>query len=843
MQAYCVKCKTKREMSAPKPEYSANGRAFTRGVCPVCGTTMTAFGETSAHASISKPEPLPKAAKNPGAGEKTTKKAAPKSQPKRKKSAVAGKTTARANGTATAAKTASKKKSSAEPKGPIRRSGKLVIVESPAKARSVGNYLGSEYTVKASKGHVRDLLVSQLSVDVENNFEPKYRVPNDKRETVKQLTSAAQRAKEIYLATDPDREGEAIAWHLIHAAEMEGVPVKRVVFHEITRPAIEEAFHHPRELDMNLVNAQQARRILDRLVGYNITELLWDKVRGGRYRLSAGRVQSVAVRLIVDREREILAFVPREYWTIDARLQKQKINHKTASLPFLARLIAIEGKDAELASRDQINPHLAALKVSAYQVSKVARGERQRKPSPPFTTSTLQQEASRRLGFSAGKTMSVAQQLYEGVAVPGQESVGLITYMRTDSMNISQQAQKEARDFLRGKFGKDYVPAHAPVYKTRAKGAQEAHEAIRPTMVVRDPASVKAALTNDQYKLYNLVWQRFVASQMSNAVYNTLQVDIDAVPENRRATTPPPYGLRVSGSTIKFAGFLALYEDSKDEDLAKDEDEGRILPEFEVGEMLSLLDLLPIQHFTQPPPRFTEASLVRTLEELGIGRPSTYAPTVGVIQDREYVTKQDKRLIPTETGITINDLLVKSFPKVMDYQFTANMEEELDEISEGAMEWQPMLGGFYAPFSQELAIARQTMPAITQEEPVGRDCPTCSKPLMIRYGKFGKFIGCSDYPNCRYTEPYLNKIGVSCPTCGAEKGGEILVKRTRRGKEFFGCSRYPECDFTSWQRPLAQPCPHCGGLLVQVGRNKAKCTVCGKTTFIKSSQPAVETTA
>lgn len=846
MQAYCVKCKTKREMTAPKPEYSASGRAFTRGTCPVCGTSMTVFGETPAHAGIAKPAPQPKATRGPGAA-KATRKAAPKGSAKRKKSVTAGKAVTRTSTTAAKSKTtgkaAAKKKAAAEPKTPVRRSGKLVIVESPAKARSVGNFLGGEYTVKASKGHVRDLLVSQLSVDVENNFEPKYRVPNDKRETVKQLTSAAQRAKEIYLATDPDREGEAIAWHLMHAAEMDGVPIKRVVFHEITRPAIEEAFQNPRELDMNLVNAQQARRILDRLVGYNITELLWDKVRGGRYRLSAGRVQSIAVRLIVDREREIQAFIPREYWTIDARLQKQKINHKTASTPFLARLVAIEGKDADLSSRDQVNPHLAALKISAYKVANVTRGERQRKPSPPFTTSTLQQEASRRLGFSASKTMSVAQQLYEGVNVPGQDSVGLITYMRTDSLNVSQQAQKDTRDFVRGKFGKEYLPAHAPVYKTRAKGAQEAHEAIRPTTVAREPSSTKATLTNDQFKLYNLIWQRFVASQMNNAIYNTLRVDIDAVPENRRATTPPPYGLRVSGSTIKFSGFLVLYEDTRDEDLALDEDEGRILPEFEIGETLNLLELLPEQHFTQPPPRYTEANLVRTLEELGIGRPSTYAPTVSVIQDREYVIKQDKRLIPTETGITINDLLVKSFPKVMDYQFTAHMEEELDEISEGDMEWQPMLGEFYAPFSQELSIARQTIPAIVQEEAVGRDCPTCGKPLMIRYGKFGKFIGCSDYPNCRYTEPYLDKIGVSCPVCGTEKGGEIVIKRTRRGKEFFGCSRYPECDFTSWQRPLAQPCPHCGGLLVQVGRSKAKCTSCGKTTFIKASQPAIETTA
>ena len=803
-QAYCVKCKTKRTMVNPQPVFNSNNTPGTRGACPVCGTALFRMGATESHAGLPKPERQPATRKTRAAAKKR------------------GKTVRR---------TTKKRTAAPAPRTTV-PTGKLVIVESPAKARSVGRFLGRGYTVKASKGHVRDLLVSQISVDVQNNFEPKYRVPNEQRSIVKDLKSAVETAKEVYLATDPDREGEAIAWHLIAAAEMEDKPIKRVVFHEITEPAVKDAFSHPRDLDMNLVNAQQARRILDRLVGYNITELLWEKVRN---RLSAGRVQSIAVRLIVDREREVEAFVPQEYWTLDARLAKQRRNGKVDSNPFIARLVKIGDKDVEFRAEGDVLPHLEVLQRSQFVVADVKHGERVRKPSAPFTTSTLQQEASRRLGFSAKKTMSVAQKLYEG-DVKGEVSGGLITYMRTDSTNISPEAQKEAREFVQGRYGKEFLPPKAPIYKTRAKGAQEAHEAIRPTSVMREPERIKDMLTSEQYRLYNLIWQRFVASQMANAVYNTMRVDIDAgtTPQNR------PYHLRVSGSIIKFLGFLALYEEARDEDLALDEDEGRILPELVVGEVVDLLELLPAQHFTQPPPRYTEATLVRTLEEYGIGRPSTYAPTVAVIQDREYVVKQDKdRLVPTETGKIVNDLLTQHFPEVMNYQFTAYMEDHLDEIAEGERDWQPMLGEFYFPFENQLKIARQTIPNIQQEEQIGRDCPVCGKPLVIRYGRFGKFIGCSDYPNCRHTEQWLERMGIACPVCGEQHHGDIIVRRSKRGRTFYGCSRYPDCEFTSWKRPLQQPCPNCGGLLIEQNRSMAQCYKCGNSYRI-NELPSVE---
>ena len=842
IQAYCVKCKTKRTMLNPQPEYTSNGVPGTRGTCPVCGTSLFRMGATEAHASLPKPEPAPRQATKKSTRTAAKNRAKTKKTSKRSAASKSSASTGKATSTRAAAKTRGKTAATAKGKSGTRAAssttrtsspnGKLVIVESPAKARSVGRFLGRGYTVKASKGHVRDLLVSQISVDVKNDFEPKYRVPNEQRGTVKELQTAVNNAKEVFLATDPDREGEAIAWHLIAAAEMANKPIKRVVFHEITEPAIAEAFSQPRELDLNLVNAQQARRILDRLVGYNITELLWQKVRN---RLSAGRVQSIAVRLIVDREREVEAFVPREYWTLDARLRKRHHNGKADARPFVARLIKIGSKDVEFNVEADVLPHIDVLKRSEFVVVDVKRGERVRKPSAPFTTSTLQQEASRRLGFTAKRTMSVAQKLYEG-DVKGEVSGGLITYMRTDSLNISPEAQKEARVFIEKRFGKAYMPSKAPNYKTKAKGAQEAHEAIRPTSVTREPDSIRHMLTNEQYRLYNLIWQRFLASQMSNAIYNTLRVDIDA------GTTPKdrPYHLRVSGSTIKFNGFLALYEDARDEDSELDEDEGRILPDLAVGEQVDLLELLPEQHFTQPPPRYTEASLVRTLEEFGIGRPSTYAPTVAVIQDREYVVKQENnRLVPTDTGKIVNDLLTKFFPEVMDYQFTARMEDRLDEIAEGKREWRPMLRDFYDPFESDLHKARQSIPSIQQEEQIGRECPVCGKPLVVRYGRFGKFIGCSDYPNCRHTEPWLERMGIACPVCGGQHGGELIIRRSKRGRTFYGCSRYPECEFTSWKRPLQQPCPNCGGLLIEQSRTTAQCHNCGNTYRI-NELPSVE---
>lgn len=831
-QAYCFKCKTQRAIENAQPVFLSNGSPATQGQCGVCGSKLTRMGSTAAHEGMQRPEVTVtrKAATRKSAGKKAaTRKTAKSTTSSAGKSASAkAKGSARSNGRKAAANSAASSR-------PLANVGKLVIVESPAKARSVGQYLGKGYTVKASKGHVRDLLVSQISVDVANDFEPKYRVMNDKRDVVKDLQRAVEGAQEVYLATDPDREGEAIAWHLIAATEMNAQkPVRRVVFHEITKPAVQEAFSHPRDVNMNLVNAQQARRILDRLVGYNVTELLWEKVRN---RLSAGRVQSIAVRIIVDREREIEAFVSEEYWTLDARLSKKGQNG--SARPFLARLEQISGKNVSFGKEGDVTPHLDILKRSQYIVTDVKHGERQRKPSAPFTTSTLQQEASRRLGFNARRTMSIAQQLYEGIDLGREGSTGLITYMRTDSLSVSPQAQTEARDYVRDRFGAAFIPSRAPMYKTRAKGAQEAHEAIRPTSVLRAPEKVRSLLTTEQFKLYNLIWQRFVASQMSNAIYNTLRVDIGA----GLSTTDQPYMFRVSGSTIKFAGFLALYEDARDEDTALDEDDGRILPEMTVGEGLNLLELLPDQHFTQPPPRYTEASLVRTLEEFGIGRPSTYAPTVAVIQDREYVVKsKDKRLIPTETGKIVNDLLVNNFPEVMDYRFTARMEDQLDTIAEGELDWRPMLAEFYFPFERQLKRAKDVLPSLQQEEPIGRDCPLCGNQLVIKYGRFGKFIGCSNYPTCRHTEPLFERIGVPCPTCSKEHGGEIIVRRTRKGKTFFGCIRYPQCDYTSWKKPLAAPCPHCGGQLVEQSRFTARCTNCNKTTkisqLVDASEPA-----
>ena len=752
MQAYCVKCKTKRDMSKQEATYTKTGTPATKGECPVCGTGLFRMGETEAHADVPKPKVI--------------------ESPKRKKK-----------------KTKSKKK-----KGRRKRNiGNLVIVESPAKARSIGGYLGKGYTVMASKGHVRDLLVTQLSVDVENDFEPKYRVPNDKRDVVKEIKAAVEDADAVYLATDPDREGEAIAWHLMAAADIDD-EAKRVVFHEITKDAVKEAFEHPREIDMSLVNAQQARRILDRLVGYNITELLWDKVRN---RLSAGRVQSIALRIVVDREEEIDAFVPVEYWSIDAELSKQSQNGKKAE-KFTARLAKINGEDFEFNSEEEVRPHIDILEKSQYIVNNIKKGTRVRRSSPPFTTSTMQQEASRRIGFNARRTMRAAQQLYEGIELANGETSGLITYMRTDSLNVSPQAQNEARSYVSKTYGDEYIPKKATQYKTKSKGAQEAHEAIRPTSVLRTPEAMKPLLSRDQFKLYELIWLRFVASQMSNAVYNTIRVEIDAGLNKNNM----PYLFRSSGSRIKFQGFLALYEDSKDEDDTTESDEGRIFPEMSKDELLRLLQLLPEQHFTQPPPRYTEASLVRALEDYGIGRPSTYAPTVAVIQDRDYVNKENKRLVPTETGKVVSKLLVEYFKEEMQYEFTAKMENQLDDIADSDGQWRPMLHEFYSPFENRLKNARKNMPVMKQEEKVGRICPTCEDgDLVIKYGRYGKFIGCSNYPECRHTEQFIEYAGVTCPTCGEEHDGELVVKKTRKGRTFYGCSRYPDCEYSTWKLP------------------------------------------
>ncbi|MCY4539160.1 MAG: type I DNA topoisomerase [Chloroflexi bacterium] len=671
----------------------------------------------------------------------------------------------------------------------------MVIVESPAKARSIGGFLGQGYTVMSSKGHVRDLLKSQLSVEIENEFEPKYRVPNDKRDIVKELKQAAKNAEEIFLATDPDREGEAIAWHLVAAADMPASGVKRVVFHEITDSAVADAFAHPRDINMDLVNAQQARRILDRLVGYNITELLWDKVRN---RLSAGRVQSIALRLVVEREKEIQAFVATEYWTVDALLSKQNPNGRQDG--FEARLLKVDGEDPVFDSEAAVRPHLEVLENSLYRVEDVIRGTRQRKPNAPFTTSTLQQDASRRLNYSARRTMQLAQQLYEGIAIGQGSPVGLITYMRTDSVQVSQQAQTETRNYIHKTFGEAYTPKQAPKYKTRSRGAQEAHEAVRPTSVTRTPADMRPHLGKDQFRMYKLIWERFVASQMSNAVYDTIRLDIKAglQADNLR------YLFRASGRTLKFAGFLALHEDSRDEERRTVGSERQLFPELQKNEWLDLRRLSPEQHFTQPPPRYTEATLIQKLEEHGIGRPSTYAPTVTIIQSRDYVNKEEKRLVPTETGTVVSDLLSEYFSEEMDYSFTARMEDHLDDISEGKSDWRPMLGDFYVPFEQRLVNARANMPKQIQQEFVGRNCPKCeSGDLIIKYGRWGKFIGCSNYPECRHTEQFLERTGLLCPECGVLKGGELVERRAKKGRRrlFYGCSRFPDCEYSTWNLP------------------------------------------
>lgn len=760
-EAYCVKCKQKRELVDPVPVFTRGGRPALEGRCSVCGSKMFRMGRTPLHEGL-EPPPVERSSDR------------------------------------------SKK-------------GRLVIVESPTKARTIGRFLGKDFVVKASVGHVRDLLRSQLSVDVEHDFAPKYRVPNEKREVVKELAAAAKRAAEVYLATDLDREGEAIAWHLKEVLKLSEDQTRRVVFHEITKSAIDEAFAHPRSLNMNLVDAQQARRVLDRLVGYNLSPLLWRKVRS---RLSAGRVQSVALRLIVEREREIKSFVPREYWTIDAELRPLAAADDERAT-FKARLIQIRGQDVEFGTQEDVIPIVAELERSRYVISNVKKGTRRRRPAPPYITSTLQQEASSKLRFAARKTMRIAQQLYEGVELDSGNAEGLITYMRTDSTHVAPQAQEEARRLIAERFGAEYLPERSPVYRTRSRTAQEAHEAIRPTDVFRTPESVKPYLSVDQYRLYDLIWRRFVASQMRPAIYDTVVVEILAGREQDM-----PYLFRASGSTLRFAGFLIVYGGTRDNDDTK-EGEAQQIPPLEREQVLALVRLLPEQHFTQPPPRYTDATLIKALEEFGIGRPSTYASILSTLSQRGYVVRDGRRLQPTEIGQLANDLLVEHFPQLINVDFTAQLETELDEIASGEREWVTVLREFYPPFKEALEKAEEAIPKVEQVEYVGRPCPECEDgQLIVRWGRFGKFIGCSNYPTCRHTEPWLEKIGVKCPKC---EDGEVVVRRTKRGRVFYGCSNYPECDFRSWKRPLPQPCPKCGGLLVVSGKNAAQCTVCDST--------------
>jgi DNA topoisomerase-1 len=682
---------------------------------------------------------------------------------------------------------------------------KLVIVESPAKAKTLGKILGRSYSLKASLGHVRDLPRGQMGVDIENGFAPRYVVPRAKTKLVNELKQSAREASAIYLATDPDREGEAIAWHLAEVARSDEKPYHRVVFREITEDAVKQAFQKPRKIDMQLVDAQQARRILDRLVGYKISPLLWTKVRK---RLSAGRVQSVAVKIIVDREREIQAFVPEEYWAIEAELSKKK--EKTS---FRATLIGlIKGTKLDIHSQEESDKIKGALEKAAYDVLKVTTKRASRQPAPPFTTSTLQQEAWRKLHFTAKQTMAIAQQLYEGLTIGSEGSVGLITYMRTDSTRVANSAVAETIEFIREKYGQKFLPPHPRAFTTRARGAQEAHEAIRPTQIHREPSQIKKYLNTSQYRLYDLIWKRMVASQMAAALFDNTTVDVEAKDHQ-------DYLLRTAASVNTFPGFMTLYSESKDE---VEDEERKSLPHLEKGDELKLLGIYPEQRFTQPPPRYTEATLVKTLEQNGIGRPSTYAPIISTIQEREYVHKAKGAFQPTELGFAVNDLLVQHFPDIINIKFTADMEDELDDIASRERAWPSVIQDFYTPFDKDLQKALQTAEKVKlEDEKTGEDCPKCGKPLVVKTGRFGKFVACSGYPECKYTQSYQVKTGAKCPQCG----GDLVQRLSKKKKTFYGCSNYPKCTFATNLRPLPQPCPKCGGLLTQRGK-QAVCTTC-----------------
>ena len=666
-------------------------------------------------------------------------------------------------------------------------------------------------------GHVRDLPKGKLGVKVDDlSFEPDYTVIKDRKKALGELIKAAQEADTVYLATDPDREGEAISWHLIEAAKINPNKTKRVVFHEITKDAVQEAFNSPRELDMHLINAQQARRVLDRLVGYELSPVLWKKVRRG---LSAGRVQSVAVRLVVEREAERNAFVTREYWTVEAKFAKQG----DAKARFKAKLKNLKGTKGDIAlDNEKAAAEVAtALGAASYTIDSVATKERRRKPSPPFITSTMQQEASRKLRFTAARTMSVAQQLYEGLALGDGEAEGLITYMRTDSTNIAQSALDDTKKFLGEQYGVEYTTAAPRLYKRKVKGAQEAHEAVRPTSVFNTPDKVCKYLSADQNRLYKLVWNRMVASQMPDALFDQTTIDIAA-----DTGTDSTYMFRASGSVLKFPGHRALYMEGVD-DSKEDEDGEVTLPKLAKGDALDCTDLSQNQHFTEPPPRFTEATLIRLLEEKGIGRPSTYAPTLGVIQARDYVRKEKGRFVPSKLGTAVNGLLTHHFPATVNVGFTARVEEELDEIASGEREWVPVLREFYGPFHETVEKAdrdAERVPRSEIDEESDEVCEVCERPMVIKSGRFGRFLSCSGFPECKTSRPLVKKVGVACPECGHDIHEK--KQRGKAGRRFYGCSNYPECKFATNQRPLPLPCPDCKGMLLAAGRDMAKCVKC-----------------
>ena len=680
----------------------------------------------------------------------------------------------------------------------------LVIVESPAKAKTIERYLGKKYKVKASIGHVIDLPKSQTGIDTENNYQPKYITIRGKGPVLQELKTAAKKAKKVYLAADPDREGEAIAWHLATALNIDHSSECRVVFNEITKDAILESFKNPRPIDMHLVDAQQARRILDRLVGYNISPILWKKVKKG---LSAGRVQSVALRLIIDREEEIKNFVPEEYWTITGNFEKGKKQ-------FDALFYGNKDEKIKLTNEAQVKEMLNGLKGDDFKVTKVVKKERKRNPAPAFTTSSLQQEAARKLNFRAKKTMMLAQQLYEGIDIGKKEgTVGLITYMRTDSTRISDSAKNEAISYINDKYGKDYVVGEVKQAKKSAN-AQDAHEAIRPTSAMRAPEELKDVLSRDQLRLYRLIWERFIASQMAPAVLDTVAVDL----ENGDNV------FRANGSYVKFSGFMKLYIEGTDDQA---EETTKLLPEMEVGDVVKSIEIEPKQHFTQPPPRFTEARLVKELEELGIGRPSTYAPTLDVIQKRGYVQLDSKRFIPAELGEIVHQIMVEFFPEIVNIEFTAKMEKDLDKVEEGSTNWVKIIDDFYKDFEKHLKHADEAMEKIEiKDEPAGEDCENCGSPMVYKLGRYGKFMACSNFPECRNTKAIMKLIGVKCPSC---ETGEIVERKSKTKRIFYGCNTYPECEFVSWDKPISRPCPKCSALLVEKKVKKGvqiHCTKC-----------------
>lgn len=729
----------------------------------------------------------------------------------------------------------------------------LLIVESPTKVKTLSKFLGKEFVIKASVGHVKDLPKKELGVDVEHDLTPTYVVIEGKEKVLRDLKKAAKSSDRIYLGPDPDREGEAIAWHIAGEINGSSARVMRVEFNEITEKAVTEAIKNPRKIDMNLVDAQQARRVLDRLVGYKLSPLLWRKVRRG---LSAGRVQSVALRLIVDREQEIGAFQPEEYWSITATLEGNE------PIQFDAKLTAIAGKKAEIKNAGEAEQILQAIKDRQFIVRKIEKKQRKRSPAPPFTTSTLQQEAARKLRFTAKKTMLVAQQLYEGIELGDEGSVGLITYMRTDSVRVSEEARQEARALIRGEFGKEYLPPKPPVYKSK-KSAQDAHEAIRPTSVLRPPDAIKGTMTRDQYALYRLVWNRFIASQMSPAQLEQTSIDIGA----------GDCTFRAAGTVVQFPGFMSLYIESGD----NGNEEEKRLPVLGEGDQLKTIGVAPKQHFTQPPPRFNEATLVKELEARGIGRPSTYATILFTIQNRKYTEKDDGRFRPTELGEVVSNLLVERFPELMDYNFTAKMEDNLDRIEEGGLRWNEIVMDFYNPFDKDLAAAMESLGKVKPRDiPTDEICDKCGKPMVIKWGRHGRFVACTGYPECKNTKPLeqqessvngkaaeVRETSERCPKCGSpmvlksgrfgrflacsrypeckttkaisigiscpEDGGELVERRTKKGKLFYSCSNYPKCKFATWYRPAQRSCPVCGtSILVEKHTKKGDYIACVK---------------